>query len=99
MTNINFRVEESVKEKASKLFAELGLDMSTALNMFLRQSLIEGGMPFTPSIAGMKNAGITVIENEEQLDAALEFSNKEILEGKTISNNIVRKRVREKYGI
>lgn len=46
MTTINIRVEESVKKQATELFEELGLDMSTAMNMFLRQAIRHGGIPF-----------------------------------------------------
>ena len=34
MTTLNVRVDESLKKQASELFADLGLDMSTAVNMF-----------------------------------------------------------------
>ena len=46
MTTINVRVDESVKKQANALFEELGLDMSTALNLFLRQAISYGGIPF-----------------------------------------------------
>ncbi len=46
MTTINVRVDENVKKQASELFEELGLDMSTALNLFLRQAISYGGIPF-----------------------------------------------------
>lgn len=46
MAIINVRVEESVKKQAAELFDELGLDMSTAMNIFLRQAIRQGGMPF-----------------------------------------------------
>ena len=46
MTTINVRVDENVKKQASALFEELGLDMSTALNLFLRQAINYGGIPF-----------------------------------------------------
>lgn len=46
MTTINVRVEEKVKKQAKELFEELGLDMSTALNLFLRQAISYGGIPF-----------------------------------------------------
>ena len=35
-----------LKKQASELFEELGLDMSTALNLFLRQAISYGGIPF-----------------------------------------------------
>ena len=46
MSTINIRVNEQVKYDAKKLFAKLGLDLSTAINMFLIQSVREQGIPF-----------------------------------------------------
>lgn len=46
MTTINVRVDEKIKKEASNLFEELGLDMSTAMNLFLRQAIMHGGLPF-----------------------------------------------------
>ena len=45
-TNINIRVDEELKRKAEAIFNELGLNMSTAMNMFLRYSVRYGGIPF-----------------------------------------------------
>jgi DNA-damage-inducible protein J len=35
-----------VKQKAQRLFAELGMDMTTAINVFLRQAIYKNGFPF-----------------------------------------------------
>ena len=45
-TNLNIRTEKEVKEAAEKIFGELGLNMSTAVNIFLRQTIRENGIPF-----------------------------------------------------
>jgi len=45
-TNINIRVESEVKNKAQAVFADLGLDMTTAINLFLRQAIRQNGIPF-----------------------------------------------------
>jgi len=45
-TNLNIRVDEELKRKAEAIFSELGLNMSTAMNMFLRYSVRYGGIPF-----------------------------------------------------
>ncbi len=45
-TNLNIRVDEEIKRKAEAIFNELGLNMSTAMNMFLRYSVRYGGIPF-----------------------------------------------------
>jgi len=44
--NLNIRVDEELKRKAESLFAELGLNMTTAMNIFLRYSVRYGGIPF-----------------------------------------------------
>ena len=40
------RIEPEVKREATAILDELGLSMSTAMNMFLRAVICEGGMPF-----------------------------------------------------
>lgn len=45
-TNINVRVDKELKRKAEAIFNELGFNMSTAVNMFLRHSIRYGGIPF-----------------------------------------------------
>jgi len=44
--NINVRVDIDVKNKAQDVFASLGMDMSTAINVFLRQTIRKKGIPF-----------------------------------------------------
>lgn len=46
MAQINIRVDDALKEKAEALFEDLGLNMSTAVNIFLRQAVRQGGIPF-----------------------------------------------------
>ncbi len=46
MTTINIRIDEKLKKKASKTFADMGLDMSSAVKMFLHQTVAEKGLPF-----------------------------------------------------
>ena len=42
-------IDADVKAQAQELFAELGLDLSTAVNLFLRQCIYEDGIPFLVS--------------------------------------------------
>ena len=44
--NISIRMDADLKAQADALFAELGMNLSTAFNIFVRQSLREGGIPF-----------------------------------------------------
>ncbi len=43
---INVNVPTDVKEEATNLFNNLGLNMSTAINMFLKKAIYERGIPF-----------------------------------------------------
>ena len=45
-TNVSIRMETELKAQADELFAELGMNLSPAFNIFVRQSLREGGIPF-----------------------------------------------------
>ena len=45
-TSTNISIDTEIKAKAQELFADLGLDLSTAINMFLRQSVRENAIPF-----------------------------------------------------
>jgi DNA-damage-inducible protein J len=46
VSNVSFRIDTDVKNSADKLFADLGLNMTTAFNIFLRQAIHDEGMPF-----------------------------------------------------
>lgn len=49
MTTIptQIRIDEDLKKQAMELFAQLGLDMSSAMNIFLRQCVLRNGLPFS----------------------------------------------------
>ena len=44
------RIDAEVKKQATSLFENLGLDMSTAVNLFLHQCVLRGGLPFSVEI-------------------------------------------------
>ena len=45
-TNLNVRVDKDVKCTAEAIANALGMNLSTAVNIFLRQMVLAGGMPF-----------------------------------------------------
>jgi len=51
---VTIRVEKELKEQAEILFNRLGMNMSTAFNVFLRKSVDESAIPFAVSL---KNDG------------------------------------------
>ena len=46
MAQINFRIDDRIKSEAETLFGRLGMNMSTAIMVFIRQSIVENGIPF-----------------------------------------------------
>ncbi len=54
-STITIRVDEDVKKKAGDVFRMIGLDMSTAINVYLKQVIRSNGIPF-PLSADIPNA-------------------------------------------
>ena len=63
--NINFSTDIMIKEKSQAILADLGLDMPTALNLFLRQIVYKEAIPF--EIAKPKPASLNH-KTEEELE-------------------------------
>ena len=61
--NVNVRIDASVKERATQLFERMGMDQTTAIDMFYRQVIVENRLPFQPSV--------THVQDESILDALL----------------------------
>ena len=62
-TNVSIQIDADLKAAADALFGELGMNLSTAFNIFVRQSLREGKIPFSISLSH---------PNQETLAAILE---------------------------
>ncbi|MCL2447239.1 MAG: type II toxin-antitoxin system RelB/DinJ family antitoxin [Oscillospiraceae bacterium] len=65
-SNVNVKIESDVKELASQLLARMGLDQTTAIDMFYRQIIAEQKLPFQP---------IVNVTLDEQLAAAIVSKN------------------------
>lgn len=68
--NVTFRVDDELKKQADALFSELGMNLSTAFNIFLRQSVREQQLPFrvsknTPNAVTL--AAMDAAENDEDI--------------------------------
>ena len=60
----NISIDSDIKAKAQELFADFGLDLSTAINIFLRQSVRENSIPFNIT---------REVSNKDTSDALNEF--------------------------
>jgi DNA-damage-inducible protein J len=70
----SIRTDAQLKQEADRLFADLGMDFTTAVNMFLRQAVRMQGLPFRPTcdvpnaetIAAMREADHIAADAEAQ---------------------------------
>jgi len=61
-SNVNVKIDSAVKEAATVLLDRMGIDQTTAIDMFYRQIIAERRLPFQPAAA---------LSIEEQLTAAI----------------------------
>jgi len=47
-TSFNVRIDEELKTQASMFFNSMGLTLTSAINLFIRQTLLQGELPFKP---------------------------------------------------
>ena len=62
---LNLRVNPDVKENAERVLAQLGIPMATAIDMYLKQIVLVGGIPFSvvlPKTASTVNADMMSVE-------------------------------------
>ena len=65
-TTISVRTDKETKQQAKILFKELGLNMSTAFNLFMKQALREQGIPFNVGVSYTNTAINTEAEAEHK---------------------------------
>lgn len=61
-TNITIRMDNDIKREAEELFNDLGLNLTSAINMFIRRAIAEQGIPFD----------VKRVYNNETIQAMLE---------------------------
>ena len=69
VSNVSFRIDSDLKAQADTLFSQLGMNMTTAFNIFLRQSVREGCIPFDITINTPNSDTIAaILETEHMLN-------------------------------
>ena len=66
-TNISISIDADLKAQADTLFAELGMNLSTAFNIFVRQSLREGRIPFDISLSQPNKETVSAMLEAERI--------------------------------
>lgn len=81
-TNLNIRTDKAIKDQAEEIFKELGLNMTTAVNMFLRTAVREHGIPFELKLDEPNGTTAAAIEEGRKMltdPAAPKFSSMDAL--------------------
>lgn len=67
VSNVSFRIDSKLKAQADALFSQLGMNMTTAFNVFLRQAVREGCIPFDITINTPNAETVAALLESEQL--------------------------------
>ena len=62
-------IDEDLKKQAAELFSQLGLDMSSAMNIFLKQCVLHEGLPFNVELPKYKRKSLRRWKKQGELRA------------------------------
>ena len=71
MATVTARVDENVKKEAETLFKKMGLNMSTAMNLFLKKCILEQGIPFELKVSNRETLKV-MQETDDILSGKIE---------------------------
>jgi len=97
-SNIFARVEPEVKEQAEQVLDRLGIPMSNAVGMFLRQIVLQRGIPFEmklPMDVPLAYSSLT----KKQFDLEIEKGMKDIQEGRVYSADAIENEMKRDFGV
>ncbi|HBH95477.1 MAG TPA: type II toxin-antitoxin system antitoxin, RelB/DinJ family [Ruminococcaceae bacterium] len=93
---LHIRVNENVKSNAEETLSRLGISISEAVNMFLCQVELTGGLPFEVKLPVSER---TLIRSKEDLYSKLDEADDDIRLGRTSDAKEAICRLREKYDV
>ena len=97
-SNVFARVDPEVKRKAEIVLDQLGISMAGAVEMFLRQVALQGGLPFEVKLPSQQFLDYSAFD-EESFDSAIQRSVESIQEGRTFSANEFKKSMEEEFNL
>ncbi len=97
-SNVFARVEPEIKEQAEHVLEQLGIPMSSAIGLFLRQIVLQQGIPFDVKLPQNKPLGIGNL-SEEHFNAEIEKGLADLAAGKVTSADRVADKMCRDYGV
>lgn len=96
--NVYTRVDPETKAQAEVVLNQLGIPMSNAIGMFLKQVVLQHGIPFDMKLPASKPVAIGDM-TKEQIDVELQKGMDDIAAGRVVSADEVEAEMRRLYGI
>ncbi len=92
------RIEPEVKEQAESILETLGIPVSSAINMFYKQIILQRGMPFDVKLPASRPIDASAL-TEEQMNAELEKGYADVAAGRSRTAKSVFEDIRRDYGV
>jgi len=93
---LHIRVNENTRANAEKTLGLLGISISEAVNMFLHQIPLVGGLPFDVKVPLAPES--VIVRSKEGLHDKLSVGIKQIEEGRVVDADVIMDRLRDEYG-
>lgn len=91
--NVFIRVEPQIKEQAEAILKELGISMSNAVGMFLRQLVLNKGLPFEVKLPADKPLDLNSL-SEQEFNTIMENGMQEYSNGNVQTTKEVKKQAK-----
>ncbi len=97
-SNVFARVEPEIKEQAERVLGQLGIPMSNAIGLFLRQVALQRGIPFDVKLPQNKPLAIGNL-SEEHFNEEIEKGLVDLAAGRVASADCVADKMRRDYDV
>jgi addiction module RelB/DinJ family antitoxin len=97
-SNIMTRVEPEIKERAEAVLNQLGISMSTAMSMYLRQIAMQRKIPFEPALPDARTIALSALTDEE-FNALMDSAAQSYASGKCASLEDFKKELSKEIGL
>jgi DNA-damage-inducible protein J len=97
-SNIFVRIDPEIKAQAEQVLEQLGIPMSNAIGLFLRQVVMQRGIPFDMKLPQNKPLAFGSL-SEDQFNAELEKGLADLANGSVLAAEDVAAKMKQDYGV
>ena len=97
-SNVFARVEPDLKEESENILSQLGIPMSSAIGLFLRQVVLQRGLPFSVKLPAQRPTELALLSDEE-FDVEMEKGFADIAAGRVRPASEVFADIKRDYGL